>query len=291
MNILVLGGSYFLGKHFVKMAYEKHHVTVFNRGNRKIDYPGILHVTGDRNDAGDLAKLSNEHYDVVVDFCAYHKGDIKNVVESLACEISQYIFISTVDVYEHGTGRTLDENAPFEYRNIAGEVGEYIAGKVALEAELVEEATKHGFAYTSIRPAMIYGPDNYAPRESMYFYWIESAGQIIHPTDATGEFQLVYVEDVARAILNAIGNDMAYDRAFNIVPDEIITYDSFASALRAAVDKPFEIVGVPIETVMGKGVPLPFPLTKDESNHYTSLSSNHLVGNYTDLVTGLSQSV
>ena len=36
MNILVLGGSYFLGKHFVNMAADEHTITVFNRGNRPV---------------------------------------------------------------------------------------------------------------------------------------------------------------------------------------------------------------------------------------------------------------
>ena len=91
-------------------------------------------------------------------------------------------------------------------------------------------------AYTSIRPAFIYGEDNYAPREGIYFYWIQQAGQILHPVDADGEFQMVYVEDVAKAVLAMAGNSEAYGQAYNLAPLPMETYETFAAALAESVD-------------------------------------------------------
>lgn len=287
MNILVLGGSYFLGKHFVNRTGEEHRITLFNRGNREIELPQAAKIVGDRHDIRALERLKDQPFDVVVDFCAYSEGDISSVFSHLREGCRQYIFISTCDVYEHGRGEFLDESAPFERRSFAGEAGQYISGKVALEEELAACSLKYGAAYTSIRPAFIYGPDNYAPRESMYFHWISQAGQILHPVDATGEFQMVYVEDVVRAVKNALLNESAYNQAYNLASCPMTTYESFADALAESVGASFEKVPVTLETITQKQIPLPFPLTREESNWYRGEKALQLIGSYTELSEGL----
>lgn len=289
MNILVLGGTYFLGKHFVKQIYMEHQVVLFNRGNRPMGISQIEEITGDRHNQDAFSQLQKRHFDVVVDFCAYEKGDIATVFSHLQSGVKQYIYISTCDVYKHGTGTVLDENAEFETRVIGGDAGAYIAGKVALEEELVQCADQSGTAYTSIRPAIIYGPDNYAPRETMYFHWIKEAGQILHPVDATGEFQMVYVMDVVKAIRKAMGNRKAYNQAYNLTPTPMITYEAFAQALAESVQKSFEKVPVPLQMVISNQIPLPFPLTKEESNWYKGDRVLELIGNYTPLTVGLAE--
>lgn len=290
-DILVLGGSYFLGKRFVKLALNTHNLTVFNRGNNPLNIAGVTEIIGDRHNLEDLNKLTDRHYDVVVDFCAYSKNDINTVCEKLKDTINQYIFISTVDVYKRGLDKYLDESAPFEDTDFGGEAGAYISGKVALEKEIAEASKVYGFDHTVIRPAFIYGPDNYAPREGIYFHWINSASQILHPADATGEFQLVYVDDVAKAVLNVVGNEKAYDKAFNLAPFQMETYESFAQALKDAMDLDFEIVNVTVELINEKQIPLPFPLTKDESNWYDGKAALELIGQYTNLSEGLKQTI
>ena len=142
-----------------------------------------------------------------------------------------------------------------------------------------------------LRPAFIYGPDNYAPREAIYFHWIERARQILHPVDATGEFQMVFVTDVARAVLNAIGNKEAFQQAYNLASLPMITYESFSDALKEVMPIPFEKVPVTLQMVNEKQIPLPFPLTREESNWYSGEKALQLIGSYTQLVDGLKQTV
>lgn len=291
MKILVLGGSYFLGKHFVHMATKEHDITVFNRGNRPLNLPQVREIAGDRHDMKALSKLCGGHFDAVVDFCAYSRDDIAMIFRTLKSDFTQYIFVSTCDVYERGLGKWLDENAPLESRDFGGEAGSYITGKVALEKELVECAKNAHVAYTSIRPAFIYGPGNYAPREGMYFHWIREAGQILHPTDATGQFQMVYVEDVVTAILHSIGNPQAYDQAMNLAPLETENYDSFSEALKESMSVPFDKVPVTVQQINEKNIPLPFPLTKKESNWYDGKRALEFIDHYTGLAEGLKKTV
>lgn len=286
MKILVMGGSYFLGKAFVEAAADWYEVTVYNRGNNPLNMDNVTQIKGDRHNANELSQLNQCEYEIIVDFCAYEEGDIKAILSSLKTIPKQYILISTVDVYERGLGHLLAEDAPFETRNFGSEAGGYILGKVALEKEL-QKCASDVMAYTVFRPAFLYGPDNYAPRESIYFNWIEQAGQILHPADATGEFQLVYVQDVVRAILSAIGNTAAYNQAYNLTGSRMETYDSFAEALENIYGKTFEKVEITVSTVYEKGIPLPFPLTEAESNWYDGTKALTLIGEYTSLGDGL----
>ena len=287
MNILVLGGSYFLGRCFVNMACNDNNIYVFNRGNCPIDMPEVTQIKGDRHNISDLFKLSKYEIDVIVDFCAYNKDDINSVIKALKVMPKQYIFVSTVDVYERGKGEALSENASFETRDFGGDVGAYITGKVILEKEIKEAAAAYGFTYTVMRPAFIYGPGNYAPRESIYFNWIKKAGQVLHPIDATGEFQLVYVTDVARAICASLGNEEAYNEAFNLTGEKVENYNSFADTLSKIVNTDFERVDVTVDVVNEKQISLPFPLTREQSNWYKGEKALKLIGRYTSFEEGL----
>lgn len=289
MNILVLGGSYFLGKHFVELARQEHTLTVFNRGTRPFPQGEVRQFLGDRRDEKALSALEGEHFDAVVDFCGYEAQDIARVFRALKGGFGQYLFLSTCDVYPHGTGECLNEDSPFEEKRYAGEEGAYIAGKTALERELAWWSGERGIPYTCFRPAFIYGEGNYAPREGMYFHWIREAGQILHPVDATGVFQLVYVKDVARAVLAALGNPKAYGRSYNLAPLPGITYESFADALQQAAGRDFVRVPITLQTIAEKRIPLPFPLMEEESNTYEGKRVLELIGSYTPLEEGLAQ--
>lgn len=115
MNILVLGGSYFYGKAFVKMAAGKHAITVFNRGTVSMQEYGVSQITGDRHDA-DVIRSVEGDFDVIVDFCGYHKGDIGMMISNLKKLPKQYIFISTVDVYKRGIEGYKTEETEYEDR-------------------------------------------------------------------------------------------------------------------------------------------------------------------------------
>lgn len=286
MKILVIGGTYFLGKAFVQKAYKDHEITVLNRGNKPLPVDDIRFFRGDRHDE-EFLKTIEGTFDVIVDFCAYDQGDIREIAEYLAGRFKQYVFISTVDVYHRGTGEVLTENSPLEERIFPGPEGAYIAGKVALEKELAVCGEKYGFARTSIRPVFIYGEDNYAPREGIYFQWIEKAGQILHPTDATGVFQMVYAGDCADVILRVCGDEEAYGKAYNVCGKEWVTYEIWRQALEKAVDKSFECVESDVVQIYERQIPLPFPLRMEESERYDGEKVKAMGISFVDLAEGI----
>lgn len=296
MRILVIGGTYFLGKSFVEMASKENDIVLINRGSRKVSFqhPGhICNVVCDRYEINKAVKENNilrEKYDVLVDFCAYDEGDISSVVQALHENIDQYIYVSTIDVYKRGTGTCIDENSELETRNLGGEAGNYILGKAKLERELISSCEKYGIHYNSIRPAFIYGPNNYAIREEMFFNWIEKANQVLNPIDATGSFYMVYADDVSKAILMLCCNEKCFDKSFNLCGNEKVTYESFFESLKEAVKKNFEKIDISVADINERSIPMPFPLTEAESENYCSLYGDLLGIKYKSLSEGLSLS-
>ncbi len=284
MDILVLGGSYFLGPKFIKKALDAGHgITVFNRGSNPLNVPGVTEIRGDRSCEDDLRKITGK-YDATVDLCAYVRGDIKRVKDVLARRTGRYVFVSTVDVYRRGTGKLLDESAEFENRDFGGEAGAYILGKAALEKEIGDIEDR-----CVLRPSIIYGPGNYAPRENIYFKWISAAGQILEPSPSDGSFQMVSVSDVAEALLKACSDEAFKGQAFNVTPNEQYTYESFTQILKNACGTGFEVIKITPDEAMAGQVPFPYPISSAESERYDGSALKKTGFEYTDITEGLKE--
>lgn len=289
MKLLVIGGSYFYGRVFVMEASKEHEITVWNRGTYSMESFGVRQITGDRHER---AAGCEEDYDAVIDFCAYAPGDVRMTLNLLTGKIGQYVLISTVDVYERNPSVTKTEDTPLEERPIAGEAGAYVAGKVALERELAEVCGVRDIPYTALRPAILYGPFNYAPRESAYIQMLLLNHALPRFTDARGRFQFVYVKDAAQAVLKCLGEEKAYGQAYNLCQDEILTYESFFETLKRAAE-PEDLEGlaeVPltVEQAMSQGVPVPFPATAAETHLCDNTKGKEQLGlSYTDFEEGM----
>ncbi|MCM1121912.1 MAG: NAD-dependent epimerase/dehydratase family protein [Eubacterium sp.] len=294
MNILVLGGSYFYGRVFVMEAVREHsdyNITVLNRGTYSMEEFGVSQIKGDRHDKETFCAC-REDYDVVIDFCAYGPGDVAGVIENLSGRIGQYILISTVDVYEHGGEGVKTEEHALEYRVFAGDVGAYIAGKVAAEEELRKECVSRKIPYTILRPAILYGPYNYAPRESAYIQMMLMNHVIPRFLDAEGRFQFTYVKDAAQAILRVLGNQKAYGQSYNLCQDEVITYDRFFETLKEAAEpevvEGLQEISITVDSAMVQQVPVPFPATVEETHLCSNEKSKAELGmEYTDFAEGM----
>lgn len=100
MDVLVIGGSVFLGRAVVAEALARgDRVTVFNRGVSGPTPGGVTRLTGDRTVAADLAQLAGRRFDVVVDTCGYVPADVAHSAGTLAATCGHYAFVSTINVF------------------------------------------------------------------------------------------------------------------------------------------------------------------------------------------------
>lgn len=274
-QVLVIGGSYFLGRVFSIFASRAGdpELHLVNRGRLPLNKEGVHEYRCDRHDVEKLASIVPDvHYDALVDFCAYNPGEISPIVEVLHDRIGQYIYVGTASVYDPNESGCKVETDTVIYESDDDVISQYVCGKAILETELIESCKKHGIPYTIIRPSCIYGPFNYAPRESWFIEKIMHGKPVERITDSTSHFSFVYVGDVANAITACIGDERAYDEIFNISAPEVVTYDVFYDELRRWWGKDFPTIDVTVRQTYDEGIGLPYPLDNDELSDGTKFA-------------------
>ena len=266
-NVLVIGGSMFTGRVFSIQAsrdggFDLH---VVNRGNYPMKLERVAQYKTDRHETDMIAKLVPDiAYDAIVDFCAYNPGDISPIIDAVGDRAKQYIYFSTASIYAPGSG-FMREDAPFldALTDDSGTVDKYILNKIKLERELVDACSGSGVMPTILRPTFIYGPFNYAPRESYFIEQIAKKRAVPVPVDATARFSFVYVFDIARALMACIGDARAYGAVFNLSAPEAVTYATLTSEFERCNNGPFPAREVTVAQADEERLPLPFPLTGD----------------------------
>ncbi|KQR33053.1 NAD-dependent epimerase/dehydratase family protein [Deinococcus sp. Leaf326] len=206
MDILILGGTRFVGRHIVEaFVAAGHRVTVLTRGQTAADLPaGVKHLTGDRDaPGGGLEALAGRRWDACVDVSGYQPRQVRASTAALRARVDHYVFISTVSVYAEQDREVVRESDPLlpacsdEAAAVTSET--YGPLKVACEA-LVQAAFPD--ASTILRPQIVAGPDDYTRR---YPYWPDRAaragegeGPVLVPGDGQDFLQVIDARDLAR---------------------------------------------------------------------------------------------
>ena len=95
MRILVIGGTRFIGPHVIRqLAAKGHHVTVFHRGDTKIDLPA-QEVLGDRRDLPTLRPSA----DVVIDLILSSGAQAEALMSAFRGVAKRVVAASSIDVY------------------------------------------------------------------------------------------------------------------------------------------------------------------------------------------------
>src|SRR5678815_3638935 len=110
LRVLILGGTGFLGPHFVEaLQAGGHQLTLFNRGKSN---PGLFKnletLIGDRD--GKLDALKGRDWDVVIDDSGYVPRQVKLSADLLKDHVRHYLFISSISVYGTFPKPGLDED-------------------------------------------------------------------------------------------------------------------------------------------------------------------------------------
>ena len=265
-NVLIIGGSYFLGRVFVEKLLQtrKFSIYVLNRGKMPLRKKGVCEIVCDRHRKEQMKQgVPSVNWHAVVDFCAYKPADIADLMTVLPeGGVKQYIYISTASVYEKSDDLPIKEDHPklSGPQSMADEASEYAYQKWLTEIELQKQARQRGIHYTSLRPAFIYGKYNYAPRESYFFHLITKNKTIILPDESMTLFSLVSVWDSAEIILGCIGNEDTFDQAFNVAAEELVSYSRVLDVIQTVTGKSANIRRLCRKEIIDLRIPLPFPL-------------------------------
>ena len=198
MDLLILGGTRFLGRYLVEAALgDGHRVTLFNRGLSGPDlFPEVETIKGDRE--GDLSVLQRRRWDAVVDTCGYMPRVVRASAGLLADAVDHYTFVSSISVYSDDIGPGADEGAPVEVLEdptVEEVTGETYGGLKAL-CERAAEEEMPGRVLT-VRPGLISGPHDPTDR---FTYWprrVAAGGEVLAPDRPELQVQFIDVRDLA----------------------------------------------------------------------------------------------
>jgi nucleoside-diphosphate-sugar epimerase len=248
MKLCVTGATGFLGRYVVSTALSRGHSVraLVHRpaDGAKLGWPPDADLEQVKVDLRSKAGLADavRGCDAVLHLAATKAGDLyaqfggtvvatENLLWAMQqADVRRIVAISSFAVYDYlhrWSWAVLDETSPLDEAMVDRD--EYAQTKLIQEQLVRDTATKNGWAWTVLRPGMIYGRDNlFNARVGM-----GGKGRTWVRTGAWAPIPLTYVENCAEAIVLAAERAEANGQVLNIVDDRPPTQRRYAALLRS----------------------------------------------------------
>lgn len=209
LDILVLGGTDFLGPAIVEAAMQKgHNITLFNRGitNPQL-FPDLERFRGNREEGPDAYDpLKNRDWDVVIDVWPEKSQLVDEATQALKKNAKHYVFISSIAVYnnfqEVGLHEKSDVVVPGENKSTWG----YPQEKIVAEAFVKNRFPEN---HTILRPGPIKGHRDPALDLLYWLVKLKRNRDILAPGSGDDPLQFIDVKDVGRFAITAVENKLS----------------------------------------------------------------------------------
>jgi len=260
MNVLVVGGTGFIGPHIVrKLVDDGHHVRVLEREPGSAAQAGLSSqetAQGDVTDAASLRRAA-EGQDAVVHLVAIINGrpeQFRRVMEQGTEDLvaaakeagaSRFVLMSAL-----GTTEETKDLVP------------YYRAKWAME-QMVKGS---GLEHVIFRPSFVFGRAGGALQQFLRIAKLAPVTPIVGP--GTQRIQPIWVDDVAAYFAAAVVLPEAANRTFEVGGPDVVTWNEFwsrlkraAGARRPSVHLPFGLMRV--QAAVLEKLPSP-PVTRDQ---------------------------
>lgn len=265
-NILVLGGTNYVGPSIVEHALSRgHDVTLFNRGmTRPGLFPDCEKLVGDRqSEGGDLTALEGSRtWDAVIDVWPQESALVERTARLLSERVDYAYFVSSIAVYRDFSKPGLTEDAPVHENDPGWYGGEKVLAERALEASFPGRSG-------SARCHAILGPRDDG---TAFHYWLRGLArhpEVLAPGSGLDPVQFVDVRDVAAWIVNCVEHQRP--GPYNLCgPARPLTFRAFLETCRAAIGSGAQLTWVDADELRQRfgvqsfsGMPLWAPLDED----------------------------
>lgn len=286
LNILILGGTSFLGPHQIAYAMKRgHSITTFTRGKTKPSiyqdiFQNVEQLIGDRSN--DLSALHDRKWDAVIDNSGRDVDWTRETAKLLKDNVGLYLYTSSTGVYypylssdiKEDTKLLLEEPEGIEDEELKME---YWYGVMKTNSELEVKKYFGEDRTIVVRPTYMIGP---ADKTDRFIYWpvrLSKGGEIMVPGKSDDPIQFIDVRDVAEWMIRLI--EKKNTGTYNAVgPENSMGMHKFIKEAHSAFDTKAEFVMIDdyeflLNHKVGYIVPWVMPV---DNNIGSSLISNKL---------------
>jgi 2'-hydroxyisoflavone reductase len=237
LDILILGGTSFLGPHQVRFALERgHSVSIFTRGRTepslfKEAFEEVGHLIGGRGD--NLDALRGRSWDVVIDNSGARTEWTRDSAQLLKDHAGVYLYVSSTGVYYPYLATEIGEDTEVAVVDESGgENGSAAYGVMKATSELAAREAFGDDRTLVVRPGYIVGP---ADRSDRFTYWpvrLHRGGEILVPGKKSDQVQQVDVRDLTEWMIRLLEEGVT--GVFNGTgPGFPLTMEEFIYGMRA----------------------------------------------------------
>jgi nucleoside-diphosphate-sugar epimerase len=254
MRLLILGGTWFLGRTVAEQAIAAGwQVTTFSRGRNGHDVPGTEAVRGDRQEQSDIARLAEGgRWDAVLDASGQVPAAVAASARALRSRAASYMYLSTVNAYKGWPDEPLTDDSPVydpAPDELAARPGAADGMAPAVEYGALkatcELAAQQWFGDDCLilRPGVVIGPYEYVGRLPWWLRRMRRGGQVLAAGDPNRPIQPVDVRDLAAFILQAA--EAGLGGAMNVAaPVRHSTYGEMLTACQDVTGSAADLVWV-----------------------------------------------
>ena len=248
MKVLFIGGTGLISSACTQLAVERGvDLFLLNRGSHPDRGFGAMPLVADLRDEVAVERaLAGHRFDAVVDWIAFTPDDIERDLRLFRARADQFVFISSASAYRKPlVDWLIREDSP-----LANPFWDYARSKIACEERLMRAFRDDGFPVTIVRPSLTYG-DTQVPlavnswaRPYTAIARMRQGKPLIVPGDGTSLWTITHNSDFAKAFVGLLGRPQAIGQAFNIMSDEVLTWDEIYRQVAAAAGVEARIVHI-----------------------------------------------
>ncbi len=254
-NILVLGGTRYLGLEFIKILNEEN-INLFVASRNKISIQNFIKI--DRKNQNDLDNLfKNIQFDIVIDFINFSLPDSEKLLNAISFQIKppKLILISSTYIYDNPLQIEKDsifsENSFLPNKHILFGLDRpdisYSNGKRDMESYSVNNY--YNDKLVILRFPIILGSNDYTQRTIFYSSLIKEK-KSINPRNIHNKSNYIFSFEAANAILNFVNKDLTgiYNVCFNPISEyDLISIicDFYHHRINLLINEDIDITNTP----------------------------------------------